>query len=466
MITGQLENLWSNCMSFIHDNVSPIAYRTWFAEIKPLKLENTELTIQVPSAYVYEHLETHYLDIIKAAITKNVGKGTRLMYSILTDKSNDFSVEVRSNKSTLTSYQEGKKTGNKAPKILDMPAVQDLDPMLNPNYNFENFIEGISNKLPRTAGETVALNPARSTFNPLFIYGSSGVGKTHLVNAIGTKVKELYPDQRVLYVSTHLFHVQYVDSVRNNTVNDFINFYQTIDVLIIDDMQELANLQKTQNTFFHIFNHLHLNQKQLIMTCDRPPKDLLGLEERLITRFKWGLVAEIEKPNLELRKAILKDKTSSDGIKFSEEVIDYIAANITDSVRNLEGVVVSLMAHSTIYNKDVDLKLTRSVVSRTSKRESKPITIESIIQKVCQYYNMDEPSIQTKSRKRDVVQVRQISMYLAKKHLDISSSKIGLYIGKRDHATVLHACNIVKDQLEVDKNFRIDVETIEKSLKF
>lgn len=453
-------------MGFINDNVSPATFRTWFAEIRPLKLENKELTIQVPSAYVYEHLESHYLDVIKAAITKNIGKGTRLMYSILTDKSNDFSVEVRSNKATLTNYKEGKKSSNKAPRVLDTPAVQDLDPMLNPNYSFDNFIEGISNKLPRTAGETVAFNPARSTFNPLFLYGSSGVGKTHLVNAIGMRVKELYPEQRVLYVSTHLFHVQYVDSVRNNTINDFINFYQTIDVLIIDDMQELANLQKTQNTFFHIFNHLHLNQKQLIMTSDRPPKDLLGLEERLITRFKWGLVAEVEKPNLELRKAILKDKTTRDGLKFPEDVINFIAATIKESVRDLEGVIVSLMAHSTIYNKDIDLELARSIVSRISKGESKPLTIELIIKKVCQYYDMDEPNIQTKSRKREVVQVRQISMYLAKKHLDISSSKIGLYIGKRDHATVLHACNIVKDQLEVDKNFRIDVETIENSLKF
>ena len=370
-------------MGFINDNVSPATFRTWFAEIRPLKLENKELTIQVPSAYVYEHLESHYLDVIKAAITKNIGKGTRLMYSILTDKSNDFSVEVRSNKATLTNYKEGKKSSNKAPRVLDTPAVQDLDPMLNPNYSFDNFIEGISNKLPRTAGETVAFNPARSTFNPLFLYGSSGVGKTHLVNAIGMRVKELYPEQRVLYVSTHLFHVQYVDSVRNNTINDFINFYQTIDVLIIDDMQELANLQKTQNTFFHIFNHLHLNQKQLIMTSDRPPKDLLGLEERLITRFKWGLVAEVEKPNLELRKAILKDKTTRDGLKFPEDVINFIAATIKESVRDLEGVIVSLMAHSTIYNKDIDLELARSIVSRISKGESKPLTIELIIKKVC-----------------------------------------------------------------------------------
>ena len=449
----------------IQDNVTPSIFNTWFAEIKPLKLEDGELTIQVPSAFVYEYLEDNYLNIIRAAITKAIGKGTKLMYSVLTDKSNDFSVELSSTNSALSQFKDAVKVDNKAPEIIDTPQVQDLDSMLNPNYSFDNFIEGFSNKLARTAGETVASNPANSSFNPLFIYGSSGVGKTHLVNAIGLKVKEQFPDKRVLYVSAHLFYVQYVDSVRNNTTNDFIHFYQTIDVLIIDDIQELSGYTKTQNTFFHIFNHLHLNHKQLIMTSDRPPKDLKDLEERLITRFKWGLVAELEKPNLELRRDILKDKTRRDGLKFPENVINCIADSVTDSVRDLEGIIVSLMAHSTIYNKEIDLELARSILSKTNFKEEKPITIDSIIQKVCDYYNIEPDSIHTKSRKHDVVQVRQISMYFAKKYLDYSTSKIGAFIGKRDHATVLHACNMVKDQLEVDKNFKVDLENIESSLK-
>lgn len=464
-MVSELKEKWSGCLEFIRDNVTPSIFNTWFAEIKPLKLEDGELTIQVPSAFVYEYLEDNYLNIIRAAITKAIGKGTKLMYSVLTDKSNDFSVELSSTNSTLSQFKDTVKADNKSPEIIDTPQVQDLDSMLNPNYGFDNFIEGYSNKLARTAGETVASNPANSSFNPLFIYGSSGVGKTHLVNAIGIKVKELFPDKRVLYVSAHLFYVQYVDSVRNNTTNDFIHFYQTIDVLIIDDIQELSGYAKTQNTFFHIFNHLHLNHKQLIMTSDRPPKDLKDLEERLITRFKWGLVAELEKPNLELRRDILKDKTRRDGLKFPENVINCIADSVTDSVRDLEGIIVSLMAHSTIYNKEIDLELARSILSKTNYKEEKPITIDAIIQKVCDYYNIEPNTIHTKSRKHEVVQVRQISMYFAKKYLDYSTSKIGAFIGKRDHATVLHACNMVKDQLEVDKNFKVDLDNIESSLK-
>ncbi|MBO7248072.1 MAG: chromosomal replication initiator protein DnaA, partial [Bacteroidaceae bacterium] len=292
-----------------------------------------------------------------------------------------------------------------------------------------------------------------------------GVGKTHLLNAIGMKVKELHPDKRVLYVSSHLFHIQYIDAIRSNNINDFIHFYQTIDVLIIDDMQELSGFPKTTNTFFHIFNHLHQNRKQLIMSCDRHPKDLKDIEERMITRFKWGLVTELEKPDLKLRKDILRDKTSRDGLVVNDEVIDYAAENITGSVRDLEGFIASLMAHSTFYNKEINLELTQDILNKNSKKEEKPITIESIINTVCDYYDVDIDAIQTKSRKHEVVQVRQISMYLAKKHLDFSTSKIGAYIGKRDHATVLHACNMVKDQLQVDKNFRKDMENIESSLK-
>ncbi|MCQ2109889.1 MAG: chromosomal replication initiator protein DnaA [Bacteroidaceae bacterium] len=465
MIEKSTETVWKDCLEFIQDNVAPSAYKELFAGIRPVSLENGELTIAVASAFVYEYIEENYLGVMRSALTKVIGPGTKLKYRVMTDKQHKLETTVTSQDTADTGYKETTRQTNAAPALLKAPQPQDLDPMLNPKYSFDNFIEGVSNKLSRTAAETVAQNPARSTFNPLFIYGASGVGKTHLVNAIGMKVKSLFPEKRVLYVSSHLFHVQYVDSVRNNTVNDFINFYQTIDVLIIDDMQELAGYSKTQNTFFHIFNHLHLNQKQLIMTCDRPPKDLKDLEERLITRFKWGLVAELEKPNYELRKEILRDKTRRDGIEFPEDVIDYIAQNVKDSVRDLEGTIVSLVAHSTIYNKDVDLDLARSVIEKASVKEEKPLTIEGIINKVCEYYDIEADAIQTKSRKSEVVQVRQISMYLAKKYLDYSTSKIGMYIGKRDHATVLHACTVVKDQIEVDKNFREDMQNIESSLR-
>lgn len=451
-------------MEFFHDNVSKALFDTWFTVISPLSLENGELVIQVPSPFVYEYLEQNFLDVIKSAITKVFGGGTRLMYSILTDKQHNISQNVSSS-NTLSAIKDTAAVTNRAPKQDQAPLVQDLNSQLDPKYSFENFVEGMSNKLARTAGETIALNPASTAFNPLFIYGSSGVGKTHLVNAIGRKVKELHPEKRVLYVSAHLFMVQYVDSVRNNTTNDFIHFYQSIDVLIIDDMQEMAGQTKTQNTFFHIFNYLHLNHKQLIMTSDRPPKDMKDLEERLITRFKWGLVAELERPDYNLRKNILREKTRRDGLTFAEPVIDYIADKVKNNVRDLEGVIVSLMAYSTIYGKDIDLNLTHDVIEKSQHHEHKPITIESIIAKVCDYYNIEEASIQSKSRKHEIVQVRQISMYLAKKYLDISSSKIGAYIGKRDHATVLHACNMVRDQIQVDKNFKTDMENIESGLR-
>ena len=292
------------------------------------------------------------------------------------------------------------------------------------------------------------------------------MGKTHLTNAIGTKIKELYPNKRVLYVSAHLFQVQYTDSVRTNHFNDFISFYQSIDVLIIDDIQEFAGVTKTQNTFFHIFNHLHQNGKQLILTSDRAPVMLQGMEDRLLTRFKWGLVAELDKPDVELRKNILRNKIKRDGLIIPENVINYIAENVNESVRELEGIINSLLAQSILFKREIDLDLTQRIVKKAVKcSESKPLSIEDIISKVCAHYSIEESAIHTKTRKREIVQVRQVAMYLAKKHTDSSSSKIGQIIGNKDHATVLHACKIVKDQVEVDKNFKLEIEEIESSLR-
>ena len=351
-------------------------------------------------------------------------------------------------------------------KAIPQIPVPDLDPHLNPEYNFDTFIEGYSNKLSRSVAEAVALNPAKTIFNPLFLYGASGVGKTHLANAIGTKIKELYPEKRVLYVSAHLFQVQYTDSVRNNTTNDFINFYQTIDILIIDDIQEFAGVTKTQNTFFHIFNHLHQNGKQLILTSDRAPVMLQGMEDRLLTRFKWGLVAELEKPDIELRKNILRNKIRRDGLTIPESVICYIAENVNESVRELEGIVNSLLAQSILLKREINLDLAQRIVRKAVRcAEVKAVTINDIIEKVCAHYKIDTSAIHTKTRKREVVQVRQVAMYLAKKHTETSSSKIGQLIGNKDHATVLHACKTVKDQLEVDKEFKAEIEEIEVGLK-
>ena len=455
--------LWNRCLQIIKDNVPPQAYKTWFLPIVPLKYEDKTLVLQVPSQFFYEFLEEQFIDLLRQSIYKVFGEGSKLMYNVMVVNNPPTTV--------LQTPQADHSTATTTPakpqvkEVPQQPLVHELDSHLKGDYNFDTFIEGESNKLSRSVAEAVALNPAKTIFNPLFFYGASGVGKTHLVNAIGTKIKELYPNKRVLYVSAHLFQVQYTDSVRNNTVNDFINFYQTIDVLIIDDIQEFAGVTKTQNTFFHIFNHLHQNGKQLILTSDRSPVLLQGMEERLITRFKWGMVAELEKPTVELRRDILCNKIRRDGLQFPPEVIDYIAENVSDSVRDLEGIVISIMAHSTIYNRDIDLDLAQRIVKKVTHNENKAVTIDDIIRTVCSHYGLDTSAIHTKSRKRDVVQARQVAMYLAKNYTDLSAARIGSLIGNKDHATVLYACKTIKELREVDKGFQTEMEEIVASLK-
>ena len=453
--------LWNRCLQIIKDNVPPQTYKTWFLPIVPLKYEDKTLVLQVPSQFFYEFLEEQFIDLLRQSILKVFGEGSKLMYNVMVVNNPPTTVP-------LPTHPDHTTTTTAKPQVKEVPQqplVTQLDSHLKGDYNFETFIEGESNKLSRSVAEAVALNPAKTIFNPLFIYGASGVGKTHLVNAIGTKIKELYPDKRVLYVSAHLFQVQYTDSVRNNTVNDFINFYQTIDVLIIDDIQEFAGVTKTQNTFFHIFNHLHQNGKQLILTSDRSPVLLQGVEERLITRFKWGMVAELEKPTVELRRDILRNKIRRDGLQFPPEVVDYIAENVSDSVRDLEGIIISIMAHSTIYNRDIDLELTQRIVKKVTHNENKPVTIDDIIRVVCTHYGLEPNTIHTKSRKRDVVQARQVAMYLAKTYTDLSTAKIGNLIGNRDHATVLHACKTIKALKDVDKAFQTEMDEIQAELK-
>jgi chromosomal replication initiator protein len=450
----------------IHDNVPETTFKTWFEPIVPLKYEDKALTIGVPSPFFYEFLEDKFAELLRATLNKQIGEGTRLMYSVLTDKTNQISVNLEgTNRSSAVPASGVIRDGNKAPNPMKAPAPQDLDPHLNPNYNFDNFIKGASNEFSRTVGETVAKNPAK-TFNPLFLYGPSGVGKTHLTNAIGTRIKELYPEKRVLYVSAHLLQVQYTDSVRTNNYNSFMKFYQNIDVLIVDDIQEFAGLSKTQNTFFHIFNHLHQNGKQLILTSDRAPVMLQGMEERMLTRFKWGLVAELEKPDKELRKNILRNKIHRDGLNIPERVINYIAENVNESVRELEGIINSLLAQSILFKREIDMDLAQLIIKKAVRIiENKPLDIDTIITKVCEHYKLDESVLHSKSRKREVVQIRQMAMFLAKKHTDISASKIGHLIGNRDHATVLHACKIMKDLVEVNKEVKEEVEKIEASFR-
>lgn len=469
MTETQLTELWGKCLDIIRDNLpSETAFNTWFASTRPASYAGNVLTIYVPSQFVYEYIEEHYVNLLSAAIYRVFGNDTQLNYRVLVvadEKEPGMIEQPATPKRTVKIQPTEQKSGNKTPGNITVPA-QDLDPMLRSNYSFDNFIEGLSNKLPRAAAESIAQKPGKTVFNPLFLYGASGVGKTHLANAIGLKVKELYPEKRVLYVSAHLFKVQYTDSVRKNTLNDFINFYQSIDVLIIDDIQEFVGVEKTQNTFFHIFNHLHQNGKQLIMTCDRPPVMLQGIEERLITRFKWGLTAEIERPNLDLRRNILADKVRREGISVTPNVLEYIAENVTDSVRELEGILISLMAHSTIYGRDIDLAMAERVISKAVRVNEKEITVEDIVHSTCEYYNIKDESIYSSSRKRDIVLARQIAMYLTHKHLpNLSLARIGQQIGSKDHSTVLHACRTIEEQLEVDKAIEGAIEDIEVKIK-
>jgi chromosomal replication initiator protein DnaA len=461
----EFEILWNKCLEVIKENVPETAFNTWFLPIVPLSYENNKFTIQVPSQFFYEYLESKYVGDLQAALYNVVGQGTILNYRVMVvDRSAGGTVDYPAENSTAKS-KDNTKNINTATNPFVQSVQQVLDSQLNPKYTFDNYFEGTSNKLVRTAGDSVSQNPGKTAFNPLFVFGASGVGKTHLCHAIGARIRQLHPDKKVLYVSSHLFRIQYTDAIRKNSTNDFLNFYQNIDVLMLDDIQELIGMDKTQNTFFHIFNHLHQLGKQLILTSDKAPVDLLGMEERLITRLKWGLTAELHRPDIELRRKILKNKITHEGIIISDEVFNFIADNVTDNVRDLEGILVSLMAHSVMNNHEIDLPLTKRVIAQAVRLEKKQISVQMIQDVVCNYYNLEPTVIQTKSRKREIVQARQITMFLAKKYTDCSFSHIGKIVGKKDHATVLHACKAIKDQIETNKVFRSSVEEIEGLLK-
>lgn len=458
--------LWKNCLDVIRDIIPEAAFNTWFSPIVPLKYEDNVLTIQVPSQFFYEYLEDKYIDLIQQTLYRKIGEGTILNYRILVEAESNTTVEMRGEpKFTVSDKKNQNPVSLKVPSPFDRVEPAEFDSQINSKYTFNNFFEGESNRLARTAAEAVGLNPAKTAFNPLFVYGKSGVGKTHLCHAVGSKVLELYPDKKVLYITAHLFKVQYTDARRFNTINDFINFYQSIDVLIIDDIQELSGLEKTQNTFFHIFNHLHQNNKQLVMTSDCSPTEMQGMEERLLTRFRWGLSTKLERPDKELRKKILKHKILTDGLTISDQVIEFIAENVTENVRDLEGIIVSLMAHSIINNREIDITLARRVMEQNIRFEKKKITVQKIQETVSDFYNVKRDLIQSASRKREIVQARQVTMFFIKKHTELSLSQIGIQVGNRNHATVLHACNTIRDLSEVDKGFRADIEEIERLLQ-
>ena len=461
------EALWDNCLNLIKDNVTEQQFKTWFQPIvfESYNVQDNTVLVQVPSMYVYEYLEQYYVGLLSKALTRSFGRKVSLSYRVVTDKSNNITQNVEASEPAMIEKHPAAMRMNQSPTALDAATPQDLNPQLDIHRTFRNFIEGDSNKLPRTVGLSIAEHPGKSTFNPFFVFGPSGCGKTHLINAIGIKCKEMYPSKRVLYVSARLFHVQYTDAVRRNVVNDFINFYQSIDVLIVDDIQEWATATKTLDTFFHIFNHLFLNGKQIILASDRPPVDLEGMKDRLLTRFSCGLIAELEKPNVQLCVDILNSKCRRDGLSIPDEVIRFIAETANGSVRDLEGVINSLLAYSVVYNSNIDMRLAERVIKRAVKIDNKPLTVDEILDKVCTHYNVSQQNVFSKSRKRDYVIVRQVSMYLAQKYTKMPASRIGQLIGNRDHSTVIHSCNTIEQRLKIDKAFLEEMNSIENSFK-
>ena len=458
---------WEAALALIAQNVSPQQFDTWF---KPIVFEsfNDEtklLVLRVPSSFVYEYIEEHYIDLLSRVLFSAFGQRIRLTYRVVVDSEHKKTQDIEADPAEAHATQAAKTWGAKQKAVEEPAKEQELDPQLNPHQTFSNYIEGESNKLSRSVGLSIAEHPNTNQFNPMFIYGPSGCGKTHLVNAIGVQTKQLYPQKRVLYISAHLFQLQFVNAVLKNATGDFIKFYQTIDMLIVDDVQTWASAEKTQETFVHIFNHLFRNGKRIILASDRPPVELNDMSDRLITRFSCGIIAELEKPNVQLCVDILNAKIRRDGLKIPAEVTQFIAETANGSVRDLEGVINSLMAYSVVYNSDIDMRLAERVIKRAVKVDDTPLTVDDILEKVSNHFNVSVSAVSSKSRKRDLVVPRQVSMYLAQKYTKMPASRIGKLVGGRDHSTVLHSCAQVEARLKTDSLFAAEVESIATSFK-
>jgi len=467
--------VWQNCLDIIKDNVSTQSYKTWFEPIKPIKLSSSVLTIQVPSQFFYEWLEEHYITLLKKTIKKELGTEGRLEYSIIMENnynntSKPYTVKIpTTNKKELKNPSvnmpiEMNQNGIRNPFIIPGLKKVNVESQLNANYTFDNLVEGDCNRLARSAGFAVSKNPGGTSFNPLLIYGGVGLGKTHLSHAIGIQIKNEYPGKTVLYVSSEKFTQQYIDSVRNNNQNDFVHFYQMIDVLIIDDVQYFAGKEKTQDVFFHIFNHLHQSGKQLILTADKAPVELQGFEQRLLSRFKWGLAADLQTPSLETRIAILEKKVYADGIDLPKDVVEYLAYSITTNVRELEGALISLLAQSSMNKKAINIELAKQMIDKFVKNTAREVSIDYIQKVVCDYFELTLELLKSKTRKREVVQARQIAMYFAKSMTKSSLATIGLHCGGKDHATVLHACRTVNNLMDTDKRFKNYIDELNKKI--
>lgn len=459
------DNRWEEVLALIRDNVTPQQYATWFKPIVFLQYKEAERTviIQVASRYVSEYLEGNYVELFRHVLRQVFGEHTQLQYFVPKTLSEEISNPPQMQPDAQQDQTPTQQKQTTRTQKEDAQTAQRLDPRLNPRQTFDNYIEGASNKLPRSVGLSIAEHPNNSKFNPMFIYGPPGCGKTHLINAIGVHVYNHYPNKRVLYVTARQFEVQYTNAVMRKNINDFILFYQTIDVLIVDDVQEWEGKPGTQNTFFHIFNHLFKNGRRIIMVSDRSPVDLKDINERLLSRFSCGLIAELEKPNEELCIDILKSKIRRDALSIPDDVISFIARTANKSVRDLEGVINSLLAYSVVYSCNINMRLAERVIRRAVKVDDHPLTIDDILEKVCNHYGVTQAAINGKSRKRDYVVPRQLAMYFAQKYTKMTAARIGKLIGGRDHSTVIHSCTQIEKRLKVDKAFEDEVTSIENS---
>jgi chromosomal replication initiator protein len=466
--------VWEKCLKVIKDNISLSSYNTWFSPIVPVKLDAGVLTLQVPSHFFYEWLEEHYIVLLKKVIKRVIGNEARLEYSIVmennTKNSNPYTVKLPTSNNTSV-----KNTPVNAPLNIGENQIRNpfiipglkkinIDSNLNPAYSFDNFIEGDCNRLARSAGYAVANKPGGTAFNPLLIYGGVGLGKTHLAHAIGISIKEKHPNKTVLYVGSEKFAHQFIDAIKQGTTNDFVHFYQMVDVLIIDDVQFFAGKTKTMDVFFSVFNHLHQNGKQIILTSDKPPVEMQDMEQRLLSRFKWGLSADLSIPDLETRIAILQKKMYGNGIELPDEVVEYLAYSINTNIREMEGAWTSLLAQASLNKKAITLDLAKQMIDKFVKNTSREISIDYIQKIVCDYFNLPMDLLKSKTRKREVVQARQISMFFSKKLTKASLASIGAHCGGKDHATVLHACRTVVNLSETDKQFKVYLADLEKKL--
>ncbi len=461
-------SVWNNCLNFIGQNIDPRQFNLWFKPIKPVSLVESTLTVEVPSEFFREYVEGAYLDILKASLKKELGVGAKLVYVVTPVQKQQSLVYPASHGNVpinkTVAVETYGKAGNPGPFVF--PGIQRvrIESHLNPVYCFENLIVGECNKMGFTAAESISMSPGKTAFNPLFLFGGPGLGKTHLAQAIGVEIKKKYPELVVLYVPANRFKTQYMDAVHvKNKLTDFLAFYMKIDVLIMDDIQDLIG-QGTQNAFFNIFNHLHQSGKQLIFTSDRPPVDLESFEERLLSRLKWGLSVELQKPDFATRLEMLKARAFREGVSLKDEVLHFLATRIKSNFRELEGALISLIANATLAHKEITVELAEKITEKIVSEQQNDVTIDKVQKVVCDYFNITRDDLLSKTRKRQIVQARQIAMYMARTLLNCSLSTIGAEIGGKDHATVLHACTTVNDLMTTDKTFKQYVADIEKML--